>query len=369
MPARPLLALLGLSLSALAAETPSPIALTELQIERAGIETAPIVSHVPGQGTELRLGGSVRAGNSSQQVIAATVSGTVVRIFADALIQVESGQPLAEIASPAFLTLQQQYLQARADAGLAASRAVRDAQLHDDGLIATSRLEETRARATQARSLAQEHRQSLLLSGVPATEVDRLDQTGNLQPRLSVRAPQSGTLLEQLVAPGQRVEAGTPLFRIAAASGLWIELRATPTESALIRPGDDVQLAGCATAARIVSISPELDANTQSILLRAEFKDAEDCVRTNQYVTATVTAGNSIEAAAGVPLSAIVRSEGRDYLFVLEPGGFRPIPIDIVARGGALAWTRTPLPAGSMIAVRGVTTLRGAWIGLGPEAP
>lgn len=369
MPVRPFFTLLCISLSAGAAETLPVVALSDLQIERAGIETATVISHAAEHGAELRLNGSARASNSSQQVVAATMPGTVFRVLADALTPVAAGHPLAEIASPEFITLQQEYLQAQAEAGIATGRAARDEQLLADGLIATGRFEESRARSAQAASLVEEHRQSLLLAGVAANELASLRQAGDLRSRLTIRAPQSGTLLEQLASPGQRVEAGTPLFRIADASRLWIELRATAAESSLIRPGDAVRLIGCETSARIVSVSPEFDAANQSTLLRAEFPEAQDCVRVNQYVTAAVTAGAGIDAAAGIPLSAIVRSEGRDYVFVRESGGFRPMQLDVVARGGGFAWTSTALPADAAVAVRGVTTLRGAWIGLGPEAP
>jgi len=358
-----------MSLSAVAA-TPLPLlTLTDVQIERAGIETAPVVAHAADRGTELRLAGSVRMSNSSQQLVAATVSGTITRVRVDALTPVTAGQPLAEIASPEFIALQQEYLEARADAAVMTSRSTRDEQLLADGLIAASRAEESRARAAQADALVEEHRQSLVLAGLPSAEVDKLRQASDLRSHLTVRAPQAGTLLEQLTAPGQPVTAGTPLFRIADASRLWIELRATAAESALIRPGDAVRLAGCAATARVVSVSPEFEAAHQATLLRAEFPEAQDCVRPNQYVTATVTAGTNVTAAAGVPLSGVIRSEGRDYVFAREEGGFRPVAIDIVARGGDVAWTSTALPAGLEVAVRGVTTLRGAWIGLGPEAP
>lgn len=354
------------------AAEPSLLTLTPLQVERAGIATVrPRVatgnSDNPQAGTQSRLSGMVMVPNSGQSLASAPLPGILQKLLVDPLQVVRAGQPLAEIYSADYLTLQQGYLEALSAAQVADARAKRDESLFKDGIIAASRLEETRARKLQADSLYEEHRQSLVIAGLSQARIARLHTAADLSPVLVVTASMAGSVLEQLATPGQRLEAGAPLFRIAESSKLWIELHATATESALIRPGDTVTVPGCDKQGRIVSTSQHLTNANQSVTLRAEFDSPGPCLKPNQFVTAMVDSGKLGAGTLGIPSSAVIRSGGQDYVFVRDGAGFRATRIDIVARGGDLVWAKAAIAADADIVSQGVTTLRGAWIGLGPE--
>jgi membrane fusion protein, heavy metal efflux system len=368
-----LVALLAVCMAAeLSAAESTLLSLTPLQIERAGITTVRPRSsgtspEKPQAGSQSRLSGIVMVPNAGMNTATAPLAGMLQKLRVDPLAVVRAGQPLAEIYSADYLTLQQGYLEAKSAAQLADSRATRDEMLFKDGIIAASRLEETRVKKLQADALYEEHRQSLKIAGLGDTALAKLRTAADLSPVLVVSAYMAGSVLEQLATPGQRLEAGTPIFRIADTAKLWIELHAAAAESALIKPGDAVTVAGCDRPGKIVSASQQLTSATQSVTLRAEFDSPGACLKPNQYVEVTVAAGRIGPGAVGIPASAIVRSEGKDYVFAREANGFRPTLIEIVARGGDLVWARSTLGANAEIADRGVATLRGTWIGLGPE--
>ena len=355
----------------LAAE-PALITLTPLQIERAGLVTLRprLAAGNPGNpqaGTQSRLSGMVMVPNSGLNLASAPLPGVLQKLLVDPLQTVRAGQPLAEIYSADYLTLQQGYLETLSAAQVAEARATRDESLFKDGIIAQSRVEETRAQKLRADALLEEHRQSLVIAGVSQAGVARLKSASDLTPVLVVTAKLAGSVLEQLATPGQRLEAGAPLFRIAESSKLWIELHATAAESALIRPGDAVTVSGCDKPGRIVSTSPHLSNTNQSVTLRAEFDAPGPCLKPNQFVEAAVASGALAAGTLGFPTSAVIRSAGQDYVFVRDDGGFRATQIDVVARGGDLVWARAAIAPTAEIVTQGVATLRGAWIGLGPE--
>jgi cobalt-zinc-cadmium efflux system membrane fusion protein len=362
---------LALTTPLLAAESPL-VTLTPLQVERAGISTLrPRVAggnaENPQAGTQSRLSGMVIVPNSGLNLATAPLPGILQKLLVDPLQTVRAGQALAEIYSADYLTLQQGYLEALSAAQVADARATRDESLFKDGIIAASRLEETRSQKLMADALFEEHRQSLVIAGLSATALAKLKTAADLSPVLTVTARMAGSILEQLATPGQRLEAGAPLFRIAESSKLWLELHATAAESALIRPGDAVTVPGCDKPGRIVSASTHLSNANQSVTLRAEFSSPGSCLKPNQFVTASVASGALAAGTLGIPSSAIIRSLGQDYVFVREGAGFRASPVTIVARGGDLVWAKADFPATAEIVTQGVTTLRGAWIGLGPE--
>jgi multidrug efflux pump subunit AcrA (membrane-fusion protein) len=355
-----------------AAELPL-LTLTPLQIERAGIST--LRPRLPGSspedahaGSQSRLSGTVMVPNAGLNTATAPLAGVLQKLRVDPLEVVRAGQPLAEIYSADYLTLQQGYLEAKSAAQLADTRATRDEMLFRDGIIAASRLEESKVKKLQADALYEEHRQSLKIAGLSDATLARLRTAEDLSAVLVVSARMSGSVLEQLATPGQRLESGTPIFRIADTAKLWIELHAAASESALIRPGDIVTAAGCDRPGRIVSASQQLSSATQSVTLRAEFDTPGTCLKPNQYVEVTVAAGKITEKAIGIPASSIVRSGGKDFVFAREANGFRPTQIEIIARGGDLVWARSVLRPDVEIANRGVATLRGAWTGLGPDS-
>lgn len=355
-----------------AAELPL-VTLTPLQIERAGISTLrprlPGTSpEAPHAGSQSRLSGTVMVPNAGLNTATAPLAGVLQKLRVDPLELVRAGQPLAEIYSADYLTLQQGYLEAKSAAQLADTRATRDEMLFRDGIIAASRLEESKVKKLQADALYEEHRQSLKIAGLSDATLAQLRTAEDLSAVLVVSARMSGSVLEQLATPGQHLDSGAPIFRIADTAKLWIELHAAPSESALIRPGDVVTAAGCDRTGRITSASQQLTSATQSVTLRAEFDSPGTCLKPNQYVEVTVAAGKIAENALGIPASSIVRSAGKDYVFAREANGFRPTQIEIIARGGDLVWARSILRPEMEIANRGVATLRGAWTGLGPDS-
>jgi Cu(I)/Ag(I) efflux system membrane fusion protein len=66
-------------------------------------------------------------------------------------------------------------------------------------------------------------RKKLLLSGLTIEQVAALEKSHEASPLVTFYSPVSGTLVELSVSEGQYVEIGTPLFRFADLSQLWIE--------------------------------------------------------------------------------------------------------------------------------------------------
>ena len=87
--------------------------------------------------------------------------------------------------------------------------------------IAELRLQDSRTQQQMAELALRERRQMLQWAGMR-------DAHNNLSADLTVRAASSGTVLEVLANPGQRLEAGMPLAKIARAGQLSIRLQASP---------------------------------------------------------------------------------------------------------------------------------------------
>ena len=73
-------------------------------------------------------------------------------------------------------------------------------------------------------------RKKLLLWGLRAEQIAQLEKTGETSPLVTFYSPVSGTLVELAVSEGQYVEIGSPIFRLADLSQLWIEAQMYTTE-------------------------------------------------------------------------------------------------------------------------------------------
>ncbi|RTL60043.1 MAG: efflux RND transporter periplasmic adaptor subunit [Sphingobacteriales bacterium] len=78
--------------------------------------------------------------------------------------------------------------------------------------------------------LVEAARKKLLLWGLTAEQVTQLEKNREVSPLVTFYSPVSGTLVELPVSEGQYVETGTPLFRLADLSQLWIEAQMYTSE-------------------------------------------------------------------------------------------------------------------------------------------
>lgn len=319
----------------------------------------------------LLLQGTVVLPAQQSDMVSMPLAGVVQAVLVAPMQAVRAGQPVARIMSPELAQWQREWLLAEAQARLAQGKAQRDEQMFADGIVAEHRRNESKAQYEMAALTAREHRQALRLAGVSEAALNRAaaGSSDALSPLLTLSAPVAGTVLEQLAAPGQRLEAGSPVARIARGGRLAIELQASTQQAQLLRVGDTLGVDGCKTPARITALSPQLSSATQGVQLRAELKGREDCLRINQFVQLRWqgAAGRAGDAVLSVPAGAVVQQSGKLYVFVRQPQGYLATPVSVGAGGGSEAVITSGLKAGDEVAVQGVAAIKGAWLGLGAE--
>jgi multidrug efflux pump subunit AcrA (membrane-fusion protein) len=226
-------------------------------------------------------------------------TGRVERVLIVRGDRVREGQVLAEIYSPDHLTLQAEYI-------LAAERAKRHAS--------------DPAEAGPAQALLDIARERLYLLGATPAEVDALGATPVPQPILSARATLSGTVLENIVEAGDRVEPGTNLFLLADLSMLWARLHIQEKDLSAVEAGAEVVLRtqaypGEDFRGRLVLVGDVVDARTRTIEGRVEVPNPSRKLKPGMYVEGSVTAAGERTVIA-VPEAGLQDDEGRAVVFV-----------------------------------------------------
>jgi multidrug efflux pump subunit AcrA (membrane-fusion protein) len=383
-----LLLLPPLLFSIASAQTPRPspqnppsavnVALSGTQIEKAKINLrslGEIGANESSNGQAIHLPGTVVLPLDAQEIVSVPAVGTVQAILTPPSQPVRAGQPLLRLYSPQLLQWQREFIQAAVQERLAAEKLKRDTALFAEGIIAETRLQETRSAATQSRALASETAQMLRLVGMSDKAIQSLRNTQKLSANLEITARTDGVVLEYSVVPGQQVEAGAPLAKLAQNGRLWIELNALRQQAALAQPGNRIRFASCPDEAHVIAVSSQIKADNQTVLIRGELSQPSSCLFVNQYVEATLYVDRSAGGSWAVPSTAIVRHESMHWIFVRTAHGFTALPVAIISSADGLTRIRPETPTGAAsalapgtrIAVSGTATLKGALLGIGME--
>jgi len=344
------------------------IRISEQQIRNAGVQFAPVIQ-AEASGEGLRLAGSVVYPPSRIEIISAPAAGVVQSLQVSSMDQLRAGSVMLRLHSPELLEWQRDYVQLATQFELAEKKAGRDESLFNEGIIASSRLQETRNQLVNARVAAQERAQMLKLAGMSDAAVTALASQHGLSPVIDVRTRISGSVLEIMVAPGQRVEAGAPLAKVARSGELWLELQASRAQGDQIHIGDQVKLTQCAQSGRVTAIAPQMSAQNQLVIVRATLAGAEQCLRAGQYLEATISSKITPSSSWSLPAAALVRNGGRDYVLVQAAGGVQPVAVNIITHSTDKLIVQGALKAGQQVAIQGLANLKGIWLGLGSSAP
>ena len=336
-------------------ENASFVPMTAAQAQALGIQTQRV-----GAGSAAAAAGlpaTVSIPNSQVRVIAAPLAGVVESLETAPGLSVTKGQVLVRLSSPQALELQRDRIQADAQAGLARQSLKRDEQLFREGLIAESRLQASRANAAQSAAQAAERAQEL-----------RLAQHSGGQ-TLSLVAPIAGSVLEQQVSVGQRVEQSAPLYRIARLDPLSVDIQAQLTVASQLRVGAGLRIPATGASGEVIAVGRAVDPASQSVLVRGLVTRGADSLRPGQATTVDLDVG---KAAAGsavqVPAAAVLHHEGKQWVFVAategKASGYRATPVQPAGRVGDNLLVNG-LPAEATIATAGIAALKANLLGMG----
>ena len=345
-------------------QAPIQIRISAAQIDKAGIRFSEVQS---AQSTNegLRLAGSAVTPPNRMEVVSTPAAGVVQALLVNSLDTVKAGQTIARIHSPELLQWQREYVQQFTQLDMITKKAERDESLLNDGIISAGRAQETRNLLQQARVAVQERAQMLKLAGLSDAAIARLNNPSGLTPVIDIRSTAGGSVLEWMVTPGQRVEAGAPLAKVARAGELWLELQASRAQGEHIAVGDVVKTKACAQSGKVLAIATQLSTSNQLVMVRASLPGADKCLKPGQYLEATISSKTPPVSGWSLPSTALVRNGSNEFVFVRNADGVQAVPVTVESRAIDQVIVQGALTAKQSIAIQGLASLKGLWLGLG----
>jgi len=277
------------------------IMLNESQIRLANIMTAPVRGGTMQTATAIQ--GQLKVDEQKSQVISSRSTGRIERLFVkETGGQVVKGQPLYVLYSEALLTLQREYLIARA-------------QYQRGG------------ESEHYKPLLNAAEQKLRLYGLTTAQIQSLRDDA-LAPRITLTAPTSGIVTAIEASEGQYVSEGSVLYRLDDISSLWVEAEVYANELPLVREGDRIRVAmnGEMVGATIDFVSPEYRNNTQIAVLRASVKNPDHKWKPGSFVEVLIDRLSS--EGVRIPVDAVIRDAHGAHVYVTSGrNNFVPRPV------------------------------------------
>ena len=285
-----------LLLAALPAFAADVLPLTAAQKKNLGIAT--VAAATQAASPALTYPARVTLPPASVRVVAAAGAGLVTQLHVQAGDPVKRGAPLITLSMPGLADAQNALTQARLKSQLAASNAARDEKLFAEGLIAESRLRATQAETQSARASLAAAQTTLAMLGAGTVSGSAITLT----------APIAGVVVESAAEPGERVDAGMALVKVADLSKLALEIPLSTAQARQVAVGQAVTVADSPASGRVTALLPQLNAS-QSVLARASLVDPQKLLRPGQSVQVALAGAQSAQRLGRARRRAGVESQ------------------------------------------------------------
>jgi RND family efflux transporter MFP subunit len=282
----------------------NPVHLTPEQGRALGV-----VYHTVGRASlerTIRTVGQVAAAEPNVADVTLKVAGYIEELLvASTGESVARGQPLLRLYGPKLVAAQEELL--------AASRLV-------------SRVDSSDVEAwNNANEMLEAARRRLEYWDITAQQIEQIEHTGEISKTLTLVSPVSGVVMDKQVVAGQRVSAGTQLYRIADLSEVWIEGELFEQDLRHVRVGSMAHMEidaypGRHVMGRVSFIYPTLDAATRTNRMRVSVANRDRTLKPGMFATVyfDVMLGDDVVV---VPNDAVLATGERHLVFVLMPDG------------------------------------------------
>jgi hypothetical protein len=133
-----------------------------------------------------------------------------------------------------------------------------------------------------------------------------------------------------------------------------------------VKPGMVVNVPKLQVSGKLIAVIRNINRADQTLHLRAEITKGAEKLSPGQFVEAAIGLGTDIQHYS-VPKSALARQGADTLVFVQNKTGFSPVNVRVISEQGDEAVIDAAFKGNEKIAVTGIASIKGAWLGLGAE--
>ena len=305
------------------------VELTPVQRQLINIRTIPVVFE--NANATIRTVGIVTYDQTHLIDVNLKIMGWVEKLYVDKPGQpVTEGQPLMDLYSPPLYSGQQEYLLA-----FNYYQQLKNSSNKRRGEVPYAGWERN---LEEAKSLMESSYKRLKLWDISDDEIKAIEKSGKPTDTLQLKSPVTGYVVEKKIDPGQMIQQGMTLYRIADLSTVWIDADFYEYELPLIKVGQKVIVSLTAypekTFEGVVNfIYPYLENKTRTNIVRLVVNNDDGLLKPSMY--ANIELKIDLGQQLLVPAEAVFNTGLQQYVFVQEGEGiFIPHAIKLGPRAG-----------------------------------
>ncbi len=269
--------------------------------QNSGIRTAVVAegSLTP----RVRAVGTIAWNEREAVVLQARQTGFVEALHVRAEFDsVVAGQPLVELYVPDWVALQEEYL--------VLSRM--------QGMELEPLLDAARMRMRQA--------------GMDDEQIQKVIESGEVHPRVTLSAPFAGVVSELGVREGMTVMPGMTLFRLNGTATVWAEAEVPESQAALLQEGAQTtartpSVPGKVFAGTLQSLLPQLDLVLRTRKARIELANPDGLLVPGMFLQMELD-GNKLDDALLIPSEALIVTGNRSVVMLAgDEGAYYPVEV------------------------------------------
>jgi cobalt-zinc-cadmium efflux system membrane fusion protein len=290
--------------------------LSPEQIKTVGIEVGPIEQK--NLHAVVKASGQLAVPPQNKADVNVLMGGIIRSIQVLEGQTVKKGQIVATLENTEFIKLQQEYLTTKNQFSYTRDELTRQKELTDNGAGTGKNLQQVQANYNAEMSKILTLERQLQQLGIDPIAV----AGGRIVTQVSVLAPISGTIGHITVNTGTFAETGKPLTQIIDNSKIHCDLTVYEKDLFKVQVGQKVNFIltnqnNQPIQGKIYGINKSFEDDSKGIVVHAIIEGANTYkLIPGMYVTALIDVGN--QQTAAVPAEALVRSEGKDYIFIVE---------------------------------------------------
>jgi Cu(I)/Ag(I) efflux system membrane fusion protein len=265
--------------------------LTKNAMALANIQTS-IIRSSKAKNNETKLSGKIVQNEAANVVQVSYFSGRIdqlnVRFTGE---KVRKGQLLATIYSPELYAAQQEF-------------------------ITAASLKKTQPELYKA------VRNKLRLLKLSESQIKEIEASGSVKEIFPIYATVSGTVLEKLVAQGQTIQKGQPLFKIANLKTVWANFDVYENQINRFKKGQDILVTTNAYPnkefkSKVDFINPVLDVATRTVKLRVVLENEANIFKPGMFVEGKIKGiSSSMSEGLMIPSTAVLWTGERSVIYL-----------------------------------------------------
>ncbi|AKD04688.1 efflux RND transporter periplasmic adaptor subunit [Pontibacter korlensis] len=271
---------------------------------------------------------------------------------------VQKGAVLASIENPDLLELQEAYLSANSQLGMAQQEFERQKMLSDEQVGALKRYQQATSDVQVLQAKLKSLGEQLQTLGISPKNVER----GQITRTLTLRAPIAGYVQSVSVNLGTYAEPNQPILQIIDDSHLHLDLSVFERDFAKLDKGQKVvfsipNVSGQQVEAEIFAIGKSFEGETRVVPVHAEIKHNQNKgLLPGMYINGQIMTGKRLTSA--VPEEAIVLYKSKPFIFQqFDETSFKMIPVEagVTEDGYTEVMLKEALPQNAQIVQKGAS--------------